>query len=138
MGEALSVTVPGSLDGLAEAVRAADAFSRKAGVPDEVRRKLLTALDEILANVVHHGLAGSSGTIEVTLRRDGPGVVLGVSDPAGPFNPLLAPLPDTSAPLEGRRLGGLGIALVRALSDEVAYERKDGRNHLTLTWRLGS
>ena len=55
-----------------------------------------------------------------------------MSDDAEPFNPLDAPLPDTAAPLEGRQVGGLGIALVRHLMDGVVYERTGGRNRLVL------
>jgi serine/threonine-protein kinase RsbW len=139
MDPVFTLAVPGTLDGLAEAVGAAEAFTRKAGVPDAIRRKLLTVLDEVLANVIHHGAAGADGTIALALviARDGRVLVATVTDDTGPFNPLLVPTPDTTLPLEHRRAGGLGIALVRALADEVAYERRGERNHLTLTWRLG-
>ena len=136
MSPSLTVAVPGTLDGLAEATRAAVAFCETAGIAGGARRNLLTALDEVLANVVNHGLVGTRGTIELTMARNEQAVVVVVADTAPAFNPLLAPEPDTSLPLEARRPGGLGIALVRALADDVTYERCDGRNHLTLTWRL--
>jgi serine/threonine-protein kinase RsbW len=136
MGLHRTTSVPGTLAGLTEAVGAADGFCREAGVPDELRRRLLTALDEVLANVVHHALAGAEGTVEMTLSGDQRAVRATVVDPGAPFNPLLAPEADTTSPLEARRVGGLGIALVRALVDEVAYERRGNRNRLTLTWRL--
>lgn len=138
MGRSLTVTVPGTLDGLAQAAGAADAFCREATVPEATRRNLLTVIDEVLANVVHHGLSGASGSIELTMGFNDKDVRVNVADPAPPFNPLLAPVPDTSAPLERRKVGGLGIALVRALTDELAYERRDGHNHLTLIWHLES
>lgn len=134
----MRLVVPGTLDGLTEAMRAAEGFCREADVPGAARANLLTALDEVLANIVHHGLAGTSGTIELAMDRQDGQVAVRVADTAAPFDPLLMPAPDTSLPLEQRRLGGLGIALVRALTDEVAYERRDGRNHLTLTWRVGT
>ena len=98
----------------------------------------MTALDEVLANIVNHGLKDVAGTIELTMGRDEQQVVAQVADTAGPFDPLLVPPPDTTLPMDKRKVGGLGIALVRALTDEVAYDRRDGRNHLTLTWRLGA
>ncbi len=136
MSPSLTVAIPGTLDGLAEAARMAAAFCEEAEVPGRTQRNLLTALDEVLANVINHGLAGAEGTIELTMGRNAGVVAVGVADTARPFNPLQAPVPDTSLPLERRKLGGLGIALVRALTDEVTYERKDGHNHLTLRWRL--
>jgi len=133
-----TVSVPGTPAGLRSAADAAVAFSARYGVPDRVRHGVLTALDEVLSNIVRYGLQGHGGSIDVVMRRDDDRVVVEISDSAVAFNPLRAPAPDTTAPLDTRRVGGLGIALVRALTDEVRYERRSGRNHLTLTWRCGS
>jgi serine/threonine-protein kinase RsbW len=133
-----TVSVPGTPAGVRQAADAVLAFTVRTGVPEPVRRKVMTALDEVLSNVVRHGLRGRHGTIDVVLARDDDGLRVVVADPAEPFNPLLVPAPDTTAPLEARRAGGLGIALVRALADAVGYERVDDRNRLTLTWRCGA
>src|SRR5687768_15397963 len=119
-------------------MRAAQAFCDDVDAPGLSRANVMTALDEVLANIVHHGLKDRAGTIELTIGRDEQQVVAQVADTAGPFDPLLMPPPDTTLPMDKRKVGGLGIALVRALTDEVAYDRRDGRNHLTLTWRLGA
>lgn len=119
-------------------MRVAQAFCEDVDAPGLSRANVMTALDEVLANIVHHGLKDVAGTIELTMGRDEQHVVAHVADTAGPFDPLLMPPPDTTLPMEKRKVGGLGIALVRALTDEVAYDRRDGRNHLTLTWRLGA
>lgn len=131
-----TVSVPGTMTGVRQAVDALAAWSDREALPDRERRRLLTTLDEVLSNVVRHGLQGRPGAIEITLSRDDHLVQAEVADEAKPFNPLLAPAPDTSGSVEARRPGGLGIALVRALSDEVSYERRGTQNRLTLTWRL--
>ena len=59
-----------------------------------------------------------------------------VVDTAAPFDPLAAPPPDTASALDVRRPGGLGVALVRSLMDQVRYESRGDGNHLILTWRL--
>jgi serine/threonine-protein kinase RsbW len=138
LGQSLRLIVPGTPDGLAEAMRVAQAFCEDVDAPGLSRANVMTALDEVLANIVHHGLRDTAGTIELTMGRDDQQMVAHVTDTAGPFDPLLIPPPDTTLPMEKRKIGGLGIALVRALTDEVAYDRRDGRNHLTLTWRLGA
>ena len=51
-------------------------------------------------------------------------------DDARAFDPLQAPPPDLEA--SERPIGGLGIHLVRELSDLVSYERADGCNILTV------
>lgn len=138
LGQSQTFVVPGTLDGLAEALRAAQAFCDDVDAPGFARANVMTALDEVLANIVHHGLRDAPGTIELTMGRDEAQVVAHVADTAAAFDPLLMPAPDTTLPMEKRKIGGLGIALVRALTDEVTYDRRDGRNHLTLTWRLGA
>jgi serine/threonine-protein kinase RsbW len=62
-------------------------------------------------------------------------VAIEIVDQAEAFNPLLAPPPDTSSPLDERKPGGLGIALVRQLMDDTRYERRNDRNYFTMRWR---
>jgi serine/threonine-protein kinase RsbW len=129
-----TVSVPASAAGLRQATEAVEAFSASLALPGPLRRSLLTVLDEVLANIVGHGMAGGAGAIDVAMSCAGGTVTVEVVDPGAPFNPLLAPAPDTASPLEGRRIGGLGIALVRAMTDEVEYARREGRNRVTLRW----
>jgi serine/threonine-protein kinase RsbW len=100
------------------------------------------SLDEALANVVRHGLEGRGETasVELELRLD-PGAEPAVCEVVlvddGPeFDPLAVSEPDTSLGVAVRPIGGLGIALVRKLMDELEYERRDGRNRLRMMRRL--
>jgi serine/threonine-protein kinase RsbW len=96
----------------------------------------------VLANVVRHGLEsrGQAATVELELRLDvgvePPVCEVVVADDGPEFDPLSATEPDTSLGVEERPIGGLGIALVRRLMDEIEYERREGRNRLRLRRRL--
>jgi len=129
------VSVPGTVDGIHEALDALEAWCDACGLASSRRRRVMTALDEVMANVVRHALGGRAGSIDVTFARDRQALVVEVADDAAPFDPLSLPAPNTTAPLDARRPGGLGLMLVRALADDVRYERRADRNHLTLTWR---
>ena len=99
------------------------------------------SLDEVLANVVRHGLEGrEGGSVEIELTLDTgvepPFCRVVVADDGPEFDPLSVAEPDTTLGVEDRPVGGLGIALVRRLMDEVAYERRDGRNRLSFGRRL--
>ena len=61
--------------------------------------------------------------------------MLTVTDDGHPFNPLEAPEPKTDLPIEDRPIGGLGIHLLRELSDGMTYERRNGRNQVTIVKR---
>jgi len=136
MGAVERVSVPGTPAGVSRAADAFEQFSAAQGLPDQARWRFLVALDEILSNVVRHGAAGSAAAIDLTFRVDADTARVEVVDTAPPFNPLSMPAPDTTARLEDRRPGGLGITLVQSLMDDVQYEWRDERNHLILTRRL--
>jgi anti-sigma regulatory factor (Ser/Thr protein kinase) len=119
--------------GLRQVADAFEAFASGHRVPADERWRFLVALDEALSNVVRHGYGGQPGDIEVTFSRADDGVSITVSDLAPAFDPLRAAAPDLAAPLGSRSEGGVGVALVRALMDEVRYERRAGRNVLVIT-----
>src|SRR5512141_2150138 len=104
--------VPGTPEGVRQAIEAFGRFTQAHAVSDEVRRAGQLALDEVLSNVVRHGLAGRAGTISVSYALGEGEVSIEVVDDAPAFNPLTAPAPDTGAPLERRTPGGLGVALI--------------------------
>src|SRR5581483_1127751 len=95
------------------------------------------ALDEALSNIVAHGYAGATiGTIVVRLAcRDGE-VCIEAEDEGAAFDPLQAPLPDLTADLAERQIGGLGIHFIRSLMDTVCYNHRDGKNLLRMIKRV--
>jgi serine/threonine-protein kinase RsbW len=130
-----TLSVPGTLAGVLQAVQAFEQFGRSHALSAGAAWRFALALDEILSNIVRHGLAGRQGAIDLMFSIAGDEIAVEIIDAADSFNPLLAPPPDTSSPLEDRRPGGLGIALVRRLMDDTRYERRDDRNHFIMRWR---
>jgi anti-sigma regulatory factor (Ser/Thr protein kinase) len=127
-----TVTVPATMAGVRQAADIASAWTERLVLPLEVRRRVLTTLDEVLSNIVHHGVRGRPGVIQMTLAYEASVLEVELTDDADPFNPLLVPAPDVGAAIEDRAPGGLGIALVRALADDVRYERRADRNIVTM------
>src|SRR5262245_20782651 len=109
-------------------------FCRDHGVDDEACHDILLAMDESVSNTIRHGYTDRDPhEIRVRVGLGDRELFLEVEDDARPFNPLEAPEPDTSRPVEERSLGGLGIHLVRRLMNSVEYRRKDGLNILRMT-----
>jgi serine/threonine-protein kinase RsbW len=99
---------------------------------------LQLAAEEICANAISHGYGGRGGEIEVTVERIAEGIQMTVRDWGNSFDPETVPVPDLSAPLEERPLGGLGLYLVRQLMDEVHFELGGVNGNLvTMIKRLG-
>ena len=59
-------------------------------------------------------------------------IVLKICDHGIPFNPLKSSDPVLSGEILEREIGGLGIFLIKKISDVIEYERKDGMNILTI------
>ncbi|MBP3690070.1 MAG: ATP-binding protein, partial [Schwartzia sp.] len=63
-------------------------------------------------------------------------VTLSFEDEGVAFNPLDRKPPDLTPAVRRRQIGGLGIFLARSMSDEIGYERKDGKNILTIKKKM--
>ena len=95
------------------------------------------ALEEIFMNVVMHGSpAGRVPRVEVSLALCDGCLTLMIEDDGPSFDPLSLAAPDVTAGLEERRVGGLGVYLVRQMMDAVSYQRLGGRNKLSMTKRV--
>ena len=110
---------------------AIEAHLADAGVPKTAIGPVLIAADEVVSNVLNHGGEGGAGpTVQVDLRVADGRVAVQIADDGAAFDPIAADAPDTTQSIEDRRIGGLGIHLVKTLMDSVAYDRADGRNLL--------
>ncbi len=137
MAAGFRMLVGGQLGELARVAAAFDAFATEHGVPPDARRSLQVVLDDLLANVVLHGLAareGGQAVVDVALAGDA--ITVSVSDNGPPFDPLARAAPDTTLSIDDRKIGGLGIHLVRKMMDEVSYERRENRNVTVLVKRI--
>ena len=95
------------------------------------------ALEEAVTNVILYAYPkGSEGLVEVEaiLRKDALKFI--ISDGGMPFDPTTVPPVDVTLDAEDRPVGGLGIHLVRKLMDAVRYERRNGKNILSMTKNL--
>jgi len=109
-------------------------FSRQHQLPDEERSRLLIILDELFTNIVKYGYESTTtkGNIEVALSLQAGRLTIEFVDDGRPFDPLKSAPPDLALPAEERPIGGVGIAIVRALVDEIGYRWDGNRNRLTL------
>ncbi len=94
------------------------------------------AIEEVVLNVMDYGYDEGAHEFELILTSEADTLTIEVVDDGRPFDPLNdVPTPDLEATVEERKVGGLGIHLVRTMMDQVNYRREQGRNHLTLIAR---
>ncbi len=136
-----TLRVPASVDHLAE-VRSFVRDSVAAfGGSKPISEDLVQACDEATCNVMLHGYKSQPGDIEIESQlRDGK-IEIRILDRSPDFDPTLAPLRERGALPVPTRMGGmgLGIELLRTLTDEVHHSaRPGGGNELTLVRSIGS
>jgi anti-sigma regulatory factor (Ser/Thr protein kinase) len=93
--------------------------------------------DEIFTNITSYACLGEEEypvTLEIEVKN---GVVsMTFIDSGIPFDPTSVPSPDIGLPAAEREIGGLGIHMVRCMTDEISYERAGDKNVLTVKKRL--
>lgn len=137
--EQVSLRIANDLAELTRVAERVDDFCAAHNVPADCAFKLNVALEELLTNTMSYGFDDTlRHEIAITVARAGDEIVAEISDDARPFDPLTAPAPDLDSTIEERRVGGLGVHLVKTLMDKVVYAYRDGRNRVTLRKRIAS
>lgn len=134
---ALDLQIPNDLDAIDLVNQRFNDFAEQHRVPAAVRRSFNIALDDLINNVVSYAYDDdATHAIGVSLRLDPHALECAIADDGRAYDPFAAEAPDVDLDLDERDIGGLGVHLVRSLMDEVSYERRDGKNVVTLRKRL--
>ena len=93
---------------------------------------LRLACEEIVMNVTTYAYPeGVDGFLDVTIQKTDR-IEIRFEDGGVPFNPLEQKKPNTKLSWKQRRIGGLGIFLLRRKMDDVRYAYEDNKNVLTI------
>lgn len=114
-----------------------EAVAERLGIEPSTALQLQLAVEEAVVNVMDYAYPPDTvGMVTVATTTDGQSLEIVISDSGTPFDPTQQEKADISLSVEERQIGGLGIFLVNEIMDTVSYERKDGKNVLTLTKQL--
>lgn len=138
------IRLPAIMESLHEVQGFVVLCAEKLGASPPLALKLELVLEEMVVNVISYAYVdeneGDAGELEVVcseaeihgeraLRVD-------LKDWGTPFDPLKKGDPDLDAEMDDRPIGGLGIHMVKEMSDEIGYAHKDGANVLTVYFKL--
>lgn len=106
--------------------------------PEEPVFEFKLAVYEAVVNVVFYAFEdGGAHRIVIELRELECGLIdICIIDDGIPFDPTKVPRKPAPHSLREASINGRGIALFKALCDDVSYERRAGHNRLTLQRRL--
>ena len=114
-------------------------FARRNDLPPETTTPICMAFDDLLTNIISYGYTDDLQHvigIKASVVKDS--LVVVITDDGRPFNPFTMAAPDIEQSLEERKVGGLGIFLVKTLTDESCYKRHIGKNVITLVKKISS
>ena len=93
---------------------------------------LRLACEEIVTNVTTYAYPeGVEGFLNIDIQKTDR-ITIRFEDGGVPFNPLEQKKPDIGLSWKKRRIGGLGIFLLRRKMDDVRYTYEDNKNVLTI------
>ena len=112
-----------------------DDVCESAGVDSATAMNINLALEEAVSNIIFYAYPGGESEHTITVRysmKDNE-LHFDIYDRGIPFDPTAKADADVSLNAEERKIGGLGIFLVKQIMDRVEYQRKGDENILKLT-----
>ena len=133
MSETLSLRVRTDRSEIGHITAEIESLAEREEWAPDLSFKVNLALEELVINIMDYGFDGGDHEIDILLISEDHKLTIEIVDSGKAFDPLQdAPVPDVSAPLEERPIGGLGVYLVRTMMDDMQYRREGERNYLTL------
>jgi serine/threonine-protein kinase RsbW len=138
--QAICLTIPAKPEyiTLGRLALAGLALLRPQQLSAEVVADLKLALTEACTNSVRHAYGEAGGVVEITYELHRDTLVVEVVDEGGGFEPGTQAVELPSVARDDLSVGGLGLAIIDAVSDELAIgKRAGGGSTLRFVKRLG-
>ena len=126
------MTCRAQIDHLDEVIGFVEARADRFGLDDKKKFGLLVAVEEAFVNICRYAYQGAEGEVTLGCGGDADGFAVEIVDQGVAFDLLSLPDPDITAGILEREIGGLGVAFIRKLTDEVSYRRQGGQNILRM------
>jgi serine/threonine-protein kinase RsbW len=108
--------------------------ARNEGFDEGRISEVVLAVEEAVVNICLHAYAEWPGEIAITCAHDHDAGRLGIeiTDTGKAFDVLSVAAPELVEDLDDRKIGGLGVFLIRKLTDDLRYYRSGNENRLQL------
>ena len=129
------LTLEARVDSLPRVLAFVDEYLESLDCSMKVQMQIDVAVEEIYVNVASYAYAPETGSVTITLETaDAPrSVTITFTDSGVPYDPLAKEDPDVTLSADERKIGGLGIYMVKKTMDSMTYEYKNKQNVLKLT-----
>lgn len=111
---------------------------QEVGCPMKIQISIDIAVEELFVNIASYAYSSEIGiaVVQVSVHESPLSVEITFIDNGIQYDPLAKADPDITLSAEKRKIGGLGIFMVKKSMDNMVYEYKDGKNILTIKKNL--
>jgi sigma-B regulation protein RsbU (phosphoserine phosphatase) len=114
-----------------------DEVCQTVGFNQAITMQVKVAVEEAVVNVMKYAYpSGHRGDVTIEAASNDVRLKFTIIDSGKPFDPTVQSEVDTSLSAKERKIGGLGIHIMRHNMDSINYERMDNLNVLTLRKKL--
>ena len=106
---------------------------------EQMKDQVRISVEEIFTNIASYAYGEERGNVEIGCcaeTEDTNVFRVSLKDWGYAYNPFERPDPSFDIPFEERRIGGLGIYMVKTFMDHVEYRYEDGCNIITIGKKL--
>ena len=136
MSRVFEFSIEADLENLKEVRSFIESSGKALGVITDTLGDLCLVVDEAVTNIIIHGYDDRDGNVDVLMERAGDSVVISIRDTAKSFDAADVETPHLETSLREREFGGMGVFLIRKLTDEAEFRTlQDGGNELRLVKR---
>ena len=129
-----NILIKNNLSEIERLSKAVAEFGKKNNLSSEVIYDVRLALEEVVSNIINYGFEDNyEHQISIEMNLQGETLTMKIKDDGKPFNPLEVKSTNLEKPFDEREIGGMGIHIVRKLTDKILYKREKGNNVLQLT-----
>ena len=145
------------VDNLSQVLDSVNAQLDEEGCSLKTKMQIDVAVEELFVNIANYAYTPDIGNADILIETmntcpipeearkgmseedlSGKWLRVTLSDAGTPFDPLKKDDPDVTLSAQERRIGGLGIFMVKKSMDHMYYEYKDGKNHISIIKKLKS
>lgn len=129
-----TLKMPAKTENLAKIIKAVTNSAKQNGIDPKRIIEIELALEEAIVNIINYAYPLQSGDVQVSCMLDESNhFIIEIEDGGIPFDALSIDEPDIISEIPERKIGGLGIFLIKKLMKKVEYQRKKNTNVLRLT-----
>lgn len=132
------LTVEAKIENLDDVLAFVDENLKPHHCSHKIAMQIDVAVEELFVNIAHYAYSPKTGpaTLKVEIQAEPLAVLITFIDNGIPYDPLKKDDPDVTLSAEERKIGGLGVYMVKKSMDSISYDYKDGKNILTITKKL--